>query len=146
MAAAVRPVLSISAPTLVRKSMRGNRCVYVCTQRYPIYAHTFFRPCLIKEALKAHSVLILDTRRLSCAHRDACTNHTRGSLSKDHRDPKHTNTLAGCRMRVSGSLTLHRRTPVSGQDDAPPHRTELRAHKQPAGERRRRAEGQRKRE
>ncbi len=62
-------------------------------------------------------------------------------LDKDTSDPKHTNRLADCHMRVSGPLSLQQQAPVSRQDDEPPDRNELCVCKQQAGGQREASQG-----
>lgn len=83
---------------------------------------------MIKKILETRSVII-PVR----AHRISALRHPHAHtemVDKDTSDPKHTNRLAGCHMRVSGPLSLRRRqqqqqVPESRQDDEPTDRNEL---------------------
>lgn len=82
---------------------------------------------MIKKILETRS-MIIPVR----AHRIAALRHPHAHtemVDKDTSDPKHTNRLAGCHMRVSGPLSLRRQqqqqVPESRQDDEPTDRNEL---------------------
>lgn len=83
---------------------------------------------MIKKTLETRSMIIpVRAHRISALRHP----HTHTEMvDKDTSDPKHTNRLAGCHMRVSGPLSLRRRrqqqqVPESRQDDEPTDRNEL---------------------
>lgn len=86
---------------------------------------------MIKKILETRSMIIpVRAHRISARRHPHARTHTHTEMvDKDTSDPKHTNRLAGCHMRVSGPLSLRRRqqqqVPVSRQDDEPTDRNEL---------------------
>lgn len=96
---------------------------------------------MIKKILETRSMISpVRAHRISALRHPHARAHTE-MVDKDTSDPKHTNRLAGCHMRVSGPLSLWRRrrrqrqqqVPVSRQDDEPTDRNELCVCKQQAG-------------